>query len=57
MKHRRPSDTLADLNKIVEEEEEADEKLKEKQSAYQQFPVDTEMKMGDKNYLTSKCLS
>ena len=52
---RKPSDTVAVLNKIVEEEGEDGEKLKEKLSACQQFLVDTEMEMGDIMYLTSKC--
>ena len=43
---RKPSDTVADLNKIVEEEEEDGEKLKEELSACQHFLVDTEMKNG-----------
>ena len=42
-KQRKPSDTVADLKKVVEEEEEDGEKLKEELSARQQFLVDTEM--------------
>ena len=45
-KQRKPSDTVADLNKIVEEEEEDGEKLKEELSAFQLFLVDLEMKNG-----------
>ena len=45
-KQRKPSDTVADLNKIVEEEGEDGEKLKEELSACQQFLVDTEMENG-----------
>ena len=42
-KQRKPSDTVADLNKIVEED---GEKLKEELSACQLFLVDTEMENG-----------
>ena len=42
-KQRKPSDTVADLNKIVEEEGGNGEKLKEELSACQHFLVDTEM--------------
>ena len=42
-KQRKPSDTVADLNKIVEEEGEDGEKLREELSACQLFLVDTEM--------------
>ena len=45
-KQRKPSDTVADLNKIVEEEGENGEKLKEELSACQHFLVDTEMENG-----------
>ena len=45
-KQRKPSDTVADLNKIVVEEEEDGEKLKEELSACQLFLVDTEMENG-----------
>ena len=45
-KQRKPSDTVADLNKIVEEEGEDGEKLKEELSACQHFLVDTEMENG-----------
>ena len=45
-KQRKPSDTVADLNKIVEEEREDGEKLKEKLSACQHFLVDTETENG-----------
>ena len=46
MKQRKPSDTVADLDKIVEEEGEEGEKLKEELSACQHFLVDTEIKNG-----------
>ena len=53
-KQRKPSDTVADLNKIVEEEVEDGEKLKEELSACRHFLMDTERwKMGDLRYLTS----
>ena len=45
-KQRKPSDTVADLNKIVEEEGEDGEKPKEELSACQHFLVDTEMENG-----------
>ena len=45
-KQRKPSDTVADLNKIVEEEGEDGERLKEELSACKLFLVDTEMKNG-----------
>ena len=45
-KQRKPSDTVADLNKIVEEEGGDGEKLKEDLSACQHFLVDTEMEKG-----------
>ena len=45
-KQRKPSDTVADLNKIVEEEGEDGVKLKEELSACQHFLVDTEMENG-----------
>ena len=45
-KQRKPSSTVADLNKIVEEEGENGEKLKEELSACQHFLVDTEMDNG-----------
>ena len=45
-KQRKPSDTVADLNKIVEEEGEDGKKLKEELSACQDFLVDTEMENG-----------
>ena len=45
-KQRKPSDTVADLNKIVEEEGEDGEKLREELSACQLFLVDTEMENG-----------
>ena len=40
-KQRKPSDTVADLNKIVEDEGEDGEKLKEELGACQHFLVDT----------------
>ena len=43
IKQRKPSDTVADLNKIVEEEGEDGEKLKEEPSACQHFLVYTEI--------------
>ena len=45
-KQRKSGDTVADLNKIVEEEGDDGEKLKEDMSACQQFLVDTEMDSG-----------
>ena len=45
-KQRKPSDTVALLNKIVEEEGEDGEKLKEKISAYQHFLLNKEMENG-----------
>ena len=45
-KQRKTSDTVADLNKIVEEEGENDEKLKEELCTCQHFLVDTEMENG-----------
>ena len=45
-KQRKPSDTVADLNKIVEDEGEDGEKLKEELGACQYFLVDTEMENG-----------
>ena len=45
-KQRKPSDTVADLNKTVEEEGEDGEKLKEELSACQHFLVDMEMENG-----------
>ena len=45
-KQRKPSDTVADLNKIVEEEREDGEKLREELSACQHFLVDTEIENG-----------
>ena len=45
-KQRKPSDTVADLNKIVEDEGEDGEKLKEELSACQHFLVDTEWENG-----------
>ena len=45
-KQRKPSDTVADLKKIVEEKGEDGEKLKAELSACQHFLVDTEMENG-----------
>ena len=45
-KQGKLSDTVADLNKIVEEEGEDGVKLKEQLSACQYFLVDTEMENG-----------
>ena len=45
-KQRKPSDTVAHLNKIVEKEGEDGEKLKEELSACQQFLVDTKNENG-----------
>ena len=45
-KQRQPSDTVADLNKIVEEEGKDGEKLKEEPSACQHFLVNAEMENG-----------
>ena len=45
-KQRKPSDTVADLNKIVEEEGEDGEKLKEELIACQHFLVDTDVENG-----------
>ena len=45
-KQRQASDTVADLNKIAEEEGEDGEKLKEELSACQYFLVDIEMENG-----------
>ena len=49
-KQRKPSDTVTDLNKIVEEEAEDGEKLKEELSACQHY---LRWKMGDIRYLIS----
>ena len=45
-KQRKPSDTVADLNKIVEEEGYDGGKLKEEFSVSQHFLADTEMENG-----------
>ena len=45
-KKRKPSDTVADLNKIVEKEGDDGEKLKEELSACHHFLVDTELENG-----------
>ena len=45
-KQRKPKNTVADLNKIVEEEGEDGEKLKEELSACQHFLVDTKREKG-----------
>ena len=54
-KQRKPSDTVADLNKIVEEEGEDGEKLKEELVLVNIFWWKRRWKMGDIRYLTSKC--
>ena len=55
-KQRKPSDTVADLNKIVEEKGEDRERLKEELSACQHiFLWIRRWKLGDIRYLTSKC--
>ena len=59
-KQRKPSDTVADLNKIVEEEEKDEEKLKEELIVYQHFLENTEIeiwRMRGIRYLTFKCQS
>ena len=45
-KQRNPTETVADLNKTVEEEGEDEEKLKEELSACKLFLVDTGMENG-----------
>ena len=45
-KQRKPSDTVADLKKIVEEKGKDGEKLKKELSACQRFLVDTETENG-----------
>ena len=52
-KQRKLSDTVADLNKDVEEKGEVGEKLKKEHSACQRFLVGTEIKMVF-NFPTSK---
>ena len=54
VKQRKPSDTVADLNKIVEEEGDDGEKLKEELSACQHFLVDIEMENGRHNVFNFK---
>ena len=49
-KQRKPSDTVADLNKIVEEDVEYGEKLKEEFSACQNFWWIRRWKMGEIKY-------
>ena len=57
-KQRKPNNTVADLNKIVEGEADNGEKLKEDLSACQHLLVDTEMDNGrDIRCLTFKCQS
>ena len=46
VKQRKPRDMVADMKKILEEEGEDGEKLKEELSACQHFLVDTEMENG-----------
>ena len=45
-KQRKPSNTVPDLNKIVEQEVEDGEELKEELSVSQYFAVDTEIENG-----------
>ena len=45
-KQQKPSDTFAELNRIVEEEGEDGEKFKEEFNACQLYLVDTEMENG-----------
>ena len=45
-KQWKPSETVADLNKVVEEEEEVGENLKEELSACRHILIDTEMEKG-----------
>ena len=45
-KQRTHTHTLADLNRIMEEDGEAGEKLKDYLSACHHFPKDTEMEIG-----------
>ena len=56
-KQRKPSDTVADFNKIVEEEGEDGEKLKEKLELVNIFCWIRRWKIGDIRYLASKCPS
>ena len=45
-KQRKPSDTVVELNKVLEEEGEVGEKLMAERDACQRFLVDTEMEKG-----------
>ena len=54
MQQRKPTDTVADLNKVVEEEKEDGEKLKEEVSACQHFLVDKEVEPNFFNFQMSK---
>ena len=56
-KQRKPSGTVADLNKIVEEEGDDGEKLKEELGACQHFLVDTEMENGRHQVFNFNCQS
>ena len=56
-KQRKPSDTVADLNKIVEEESEDGEKLKEELSVCQHLLVDKEMENGRQKVFSFQCPS
>ena len=53
-KQRKTSETVADSNKILEEEGEDGEKLKEEPSACQHFLVDTEIENGRHKVLNFK---
>ena len=55
-KQRKPNDTLADLNKIVEEKGDDGEKLKKELSAELSWWI-LRWKTGDIRYLTFKCLN
>ena len=56
-KQRKPSDTVADWNTIVEEEGDDGEKLIEELSACQHFLVDTKMENVRHKVFTFKCQS
>ena len=57
VKQQKPSDTVADLNKIVEEEGEIRGKFVEELNARQRFLVNTKINTGDMRYVTFKCHS
>ena len=50
-KQRKPGDTLAELHKIMEEEVEDGDKLKEEFSAPQKLSLDTEMERRVSDFL------